>query len=213
MRPMDREFIEQHDIAQRYLHGRLTPEEAEEFEVYLMDNPEMVAELEIDATLQSSINVSQNTPKQAARFLRWLDYQLVSFAAVASSIVMGFLLFWQSGAPSNLPTGVMTDITVVTLGTSRSSAQPIKKVSKSDLSGSLMLEIQPAAYDEDMFDLVVKRREDGKVIHKVDNVEINNRGDVLLLLPSELLSSGIYDIELLSLCKSNVEVHSVSITN
>lgn len=91
MKPMDREFIEQHDIAQRYLHGRLTPEEAEEFEVYLMDNPEMVEELEFSVFFNKTLcSQPLNQPQQVS--LPWFSLNRL-VPTLGLTIAGCFLLF------------------------------------------------------------------------------------------------------------------------
>ncbi|MFT6403170.1 MAG: hypothetical protein ACJA2D_002495 [Pseudohongiellaceae bacterium] len=45
---MDKRYIEENEIEVKYLRNQLDPDELEEFEVYLMENPEMVDELKLD---------------------------------------------------------------------------------------------------------------------------------------------------------------------
>ena len=48
---MNADYISQHDIVQRYLKGKLTPEETVEFEEYIVDKPELLEELEVDSVM------------------------------------------------------------------------------------------------------------------------------------------------------------------
>ncbi len=60
MKPMDKGYIEQHDIAQKYLLGKLSLNELEAFEVYLMDNPDAIEELHLDTIfIEQKIAIQQ----------------------------------------------------------------------------------------------------------------------------------------------------------
>ena len=48
---MDRKYIEENEIEIKYLRNQLTPDQLEEFEVYLMENPEAIEGLELIETL------------------------------------------------------------------------------------------------------------------------------------------------------------------
>ena len=61
---MDKSYIEQNAIDTKYLRNQLTPEQTEEFEVYLLDHPEMLEQIELDAVLGSELpNVTLPTVK------------------------------------------------------------------------------------------------------------------------------------------------------
>ena len=52
---MDKKYIEENEIEIKYLRNQLTPEEVEEFEVYLMENPEALESLELGQTFSDEL--------------------------------------------------------------------------------------------------------------------------------------------------------------
>ena len=46
---MDKDYIEEQDIAGKYLRGELTAEEIESFELVFMEDPGLLQRLELDA--------------------------------------------------------------------------------------------------------------------------------------------------------------------
>ncbi len=53
---MDKKYIEENEIEIKYLRNQLTPEELEEFEVYLMENPEALQRIQIDRVFSDNFN-------------------------------------------------------------------------------------------------------------------------------------------------------------
>jgi len=52
---MDKQYIEDNEISIKYLRKQLTPEEVEEFEIYLMENPEALEQLDLDSLFQTRL--------------------------------------------------------------------------------------------------------------------------------------------------------------
>lgn len=61
---MDKKYIEENEIEIKYLRNQLSDKELEEFEVYLLENPEVFDSLSIEAVLvEQTSAVSSNTKK------------------------------------------------------------------------------------------------------------------------------------------------------
>ena len=54
---MDRQFVEQHQIVERYLAGRLPPKGARDFEDFCRRHPELLTELGLDKQLQGALRL------------------------------------------------------------------------------------------------------------------------------------------------------------
>lgn len=57
---MDKEYIEENAVIDRYVMARLSEQELEQFEVYMLDNPAVLADIEYAAALHSAL---QPTPE------------------------------------------------------------------------------------------------------------------------------------------------------
>lgn len=86
---MDRKYIEENDIAGRYLRGQLTPEETIEFEVYLIDNPELIKELEMDTVFLKTMPYIDQLPGKRVYKRGWFSTIVwqASLATIAVCLV------------------------------------------------------------------------------------------------------------------------------
>jgi hypothetical protein len=107
MKPMDQDYIEKHDIAQRYLQGRLTPEESEAYECYLMEHPDAVEILELDIALKQGLELGQS-PKAKENMpinwfnLIWLKYAIAPVFAFALGVFGSSWILSKSDGVNNV---------------------------------------------------------------------------------------------------------------
>lgn len=83
---MNADYISQHDIVQRYLKGKLTPEETVEFEEYILDKPELLEQLEVDSVM--SEHLPNIAPKRSRRSIFRLLSNLLPWGISALCSVM-----------------------------------------------------------------------------------------------------------------------------
>lgn len=92
MEPMDKEYLDQYAVSQRYRLGSLTPEESEAYEIYLLNNPDAVSQLELDTLLAKGLRQVATAPaaKASATRSHWwaVGAALLGGAAVAFSAVL-----------------------------------------------------------------------------------------------------------------------------
>lgn len=106
---MNKEFIEQNDIAHKYLTGQLSDAELEEFEVYLMDNPSVIDDLNVEEVMSAGMSAIKEPegvarPSQPAIALPF--WQKSSIATALGSFVLGVLtmmVFNIDRGPINSP--------------------------------------------------------------------------------------------------------------
>jgi hypothetical protein len=88
---MDKRYIEENEIGLKYLKGQLTNEQLEQFEIYMMDNPDILDDLNVDQLMikGSSVSHKADSPFKLS-FIRSLfgDWRLVnSLASFALGLV------------------------------------------------------------------------------------------------------------------------------
>ncbi len=95
---MDKKYIQENEIDIKYLRGQLADDELEQFEVYLMENPEYLESLEIDSLLLSSeLKSSSNVePSHTPRGLWAMLTQSLNlvYASTFSVVVLAMALAW-----------------------------------------------------------------------------------------------------------------------
>ena len=109
---MDKNYIEQNAIDTKYLRNQLTPEQSEEFEVYLLDHPEMLEQLELDAVLGSELPDVASVKSQAVSLSSWFAPAGVVTGFLASSLCFTvFASFMLAGSPLAPAPHMYADIT------------------------------------------------------------------------------------------------------
>jgi hypothetical protein len=85
---MNHDYIEQYDLVDRYLRGRLPSEEGEQFEEHLIDCPQCIDRLKTTRDFKQGLRVLMvqqvsNEDDQSAKGLRWLFPERVSWKSLA----------------------------------------------------------------------------------------------------------------------------------
>lgn len=88
---MDKRYIEENEIGLKYLKGQLTNEQLEQFEIYMMNNPDILDDLNMEQLMVDGSSVSHKAePAFKLSFIRSLfgDWRLVnSLASFALGLV------------------------------------------------------------------------------------------------------------------------------
>lgn len=90
---MDRQFVEQHQIVERYLAGRLPPKGARDFEEFCRRHPELLTELGLDKQLQMALRLLEAGGRPMPweeQPRRWWEQPQAFLAAVSVCVLLGF---------------------------------------------------------------------------------------------------------------------------
>lgn len=201
MQAMDRAYIEQNNVVQRYRSGKLTAEENEAFEVYLLDKPTLVEELELDAILADGLsksalaphnNVQQPTQSQGLWGIRWLTAN--HLWASCCTLLVALLLI----QPGQQPAQIQGANQVVYLDTLRSSNQSLTQVTLAKNSQQLVLFIPANPGQKGPFNVELQNAQQQAQFSQ-SQVPLSNTGDLVLTLKRELLNTGQYQLQITDL--------------
>jgi hypothetical protein len=115
---MDKRYIEENEIEVKYLRNQLDPDELEEFEVYLMENPEFLETLELDSFFLESEFVEVEMPSGLFIKLKQLFNPMFATAFATIAIATTVFVFVPSNSEHDLNAAY-----VVELENLRSSSQ------------------------------------------------------------------------------------------
>jgi hypothetical protein len=197
MKPMDQQYIEKHDIAHRYLHGRLTPEETQEFEVYLMDNPEMVEVLEVDQLLTVELEQTDLQPVSQSKKFSLLN-MLFGSPSGASLVTFGccallFVLLPQTTTLVGTDLSQPTDL--VSLSETRSGSGSIDAViSLSENTSTVILIIQTKYSENGIYNVTVRGQTSDSLITN-GQFNANSKGELFVPLDMHKMHPGLITIE------------------
>jgi hypothetical protein len=208
---MDRKYIEEHHIVARYLAGRLSDAERETFEVYYLEHPDVVQDMEAVARLKVGLARLQDAGElgqvlAAPRLSRY--YSIAAAAAVVVAAVALLFLYLReplqqspmlAASAAALLDGSGAPIAVA--GTqlvlrTRSTATYDVEISIADSPQAIELrvlpevEAQPARYRIEISSVATGREPQN--LAAVDNLVPNADGFVPVYLDTSRLAAGTY---------------------
>ncbi len=205
---MDKKYIEDNEIGIKYLRKQLVPEELEAFEIYLMENPEMVDELEVDILLMESSETKHSRVNNSLiggrgnQGSRFLLRRKGLFISIYTGVAMVF--FFASFAYLNLRDN--SDVVYVVLHDVRSvNKQPWfnvvpKKKMTTIFSGERLYGFEvfvPEEYFRTRFQVSLFKLSNttkSNIAHFAKEVESNESGLLLIEVPAEKMRQGLFKL-------------------
>src|SRR5262245_3120564 len=201
---MDRQHIREHQVAERYLNGTLSPAEEKAFEEAFLSDPQLEQELDLAECLRTafkdfdSVGSGERSPTPRAR---WFDlvssprYALAASLVAAVALASTGVLYVQNqdlrggGGQTFAPGGQTRLLPLVSV---RGAASPNEIAPPAQGEWTVLL-LDPGFGDYEVYSAVVARR-DGQVVLRRDGLSPTYEGLLALGVPGELLSPGAYEI-------------------
>jgi hypothetical protein len=208
---MDLKLIEEKQVVERYLRGRLTPPEARFFEQVVRQSPELVERIGLPETLKRMMRLLDDTGtewrEQPPKFWHapWVPASLV--AAVALALVAA-LVSWSGARATaaryerlkavaatgllNAPTG--TAVLRLKPGRPEESI-PTYPIGARVAPTLAELRISVGYTQSTLFRVTIKR-DDGTYYARLDNQLRDSNGDLRLAFNTAAFAAGVYEVEL-----------------
>ncbi len=200
---MDKKYIQENEIDIKYLRGQLADDELELFEIYLMENSEVIEQLELDGILGSvKEKVDQSKVSVNSWFGGLFGRYLTGGLALGIAMVVGVV-----GLQSQLATGELVGSKYIA-STVRSATSDNVRVVKFTFPKSSY-----SIWKSDTFKLILENDlidglasvSVGKVPSNampasipVENIDVDEAGNLILILEVKDYSSGKYKVTLYS---------------
>ena len=204
---MDRQYIQDHQVIERYLRGTLTEDEARQFEVAYVADSSLLDEVELAACLKQSVGeLSAAGAIERARaprfgFLRSPQYAMAASVLLAVTLVFSGTLYRENAAlrSSSGPIAGPAPMRLVPIFTLR--GENAATVEAPDAGEWLVLLLDPGTAMHDTYRAVVTARGAAQGGEDVDSwiVPSLEAGDDALIpigFPPGLLGPGDYEIAL-----------------
>ncbi|WP_102795653.1 hypothetical protein [Bowmanella denitrificans] len=187
----------------RYVRGELSGHELDKFEDYLMDNPELLEQLELDSVFASvlpKLELVTVKPDKGFNLWRWLfttpiGASLSASLGTACACVLLAALLWPNSS-TQIP-AISASNQLVHLGTLRSTSQPEKIIELSDKKTQLILVVQPVSFEDENFLVNIKSSSTGSETSLTASISAS--GDIVVLIPSQALVAGKYQLNITGL--------------
>jgi hypothetical protein len=195
---MNREYISQHNVVERYLSGRLTEVELAAFEERCLWDHEVLDELEVAERLREGLlDLGETQAPAAGRgpLARWLLSPQWAAAAsvmlVVSLAITGGLLFTQSPGPD---AGFAT-ARVYAIEMTRSAGEPAALVRVDPADQWVVLVIYPDLERHDRFQAGLYRAGEARAVWQAGDILPGTADSLAVTLPARLLEPGMYRLQ------------------
>ena len=211
---MDRTYIEQNDIVIRYVRGELSSQEAEAFEIYYLDKPELVEEVRINRYLHEGARSYVARKHQSfsktntSRWLSWLTLRPSGLIATVYSLCIfafgvGFAYLIGDMPSHRAPPDYLTP-SLVRLEDSRSTNTEPFLLSQNQ--GIVLLLLTTSTFSDKSYDFELVNSE-GKTVFVWDDVKPQPTGEFALGLEPSRFEPGRYRVSSINaLAPSNYEL-------
>jgi hypothetical protein len=196
---MDRQYIEEHGVIERYLHGKLTHDEQQAFEEAYLADPELLEQLELAERLQQGlIDVARTGRQGGPQPKAWLaSFASPPFAAAASivlvvSLVFSGMLYRENSALRNLANSSpgMTRLQPL-IAVRGSTSNTISTPADGEL---IVLLVDPGAGNFDAFRARISRMDPPELVAEFDGLEPGYEDNLALAVPGSRLGPGDYEV-------------------
>ena len=182
-------------LSQRYLHGKLNEEDTSSFEAYIIANPDVVEQLELDAALISGLKAYKRPlfSRVSHRLSEWLSPP--TLVASACTFVLGVVVtnLLSSTAPVSPIQGVSN---VVYLDTLRSfEPQQTTITIAKDNQHEFVFFLQTGPKQMGPFEVALWQDETNQAQLHLPFAPLSNTGEVIVTVPAKVLQSGNYTLD------------------
>ncbi len=211
---MDREHIEKHDLLNRYRRGELPITERAELEEFILDQPDLVEQLELDMMIESGLRdatvASIGAVAKRPVITGWRRLLPIAASAayllLAASIILNIYLATENTMlrdQSTLADSAQSNIQILRLPTVLSEDEEFRPLgllltgaaASADLA---VISVQLTFPEEPTFRIEIVTHPGGQPILVFDGVEPRGEGDLIFSIPLDRLPPGKYYAEISS---------------
>lgn len=203
---MDRQYIQDQQVIERYLRGTLNAEEQKRFEEAYLADPELLGEIDLVERLQQGLKTYATSPGRrplgstAPAWLRIMtspQYAAAASVLLVLSIVSSGALYRENLSLRSVPASTVVATRTVPLLTLRGDrGNVVPAAERADVLTVLALD--PGALEYDRYRATIRRTGpgDAQVIADIDGLTIGYFQTVDVGISAGTLTAGNYDVEL-----------------
>jgi hypothetical protein len=199
---MDRQYIEDNQVIERYLQGKLTPAEEEAFEEAYLADPKLLVELRLAERLAEGLRDldagEHASPPHSAKWFDWVGtprYGVAASLVAALAVAGASLLFLQNRelrgtGPSAAPTRLLPLLAV--------RGDAVNVIDNPAGAEWTVLLLDPGFTPYDRYRAVLVQRNAAATEERLrlDDMVPTYEGMLALGVPGELLGPGDYEVQL-----------------
>lgn len=195
MKSLTMDEVVQGDIAHKYLHGRLSEEHKALFEQFLLDNPEMIEQLQIDQLLKAHIKkLPAKRPSIREAWHQLMGKPMYYACTFALAFILG--IYASPTFNTGEQAALNGNIEITYVSNLRGDTQaPDSIVSLSDELDTLLLVLQPTTQQKQNYLVTVTAQEKNLTLIDSSAYSTNEMGEIMLPLGRSRLNPGLIKID------------------
>lgn len=198
---MDREYISEHNVIERYLSGRLTDEERGAFEERCLWCSETLRELEVAERLREGlrdVDMSRGTAPARGPLTRWLfSPQWAAAASVMLVVSLGTTGWLLTRMASPVPALATTQVYSIEMTRGGDAPSTVVRVGPDD--HWVVLLVYPELGRHERYRAELYRSGEAQQLWQASDIPHGTAESLALTLPAELLSPGDYRLGVVGL--------------
>jgi len=199
---MDKRYIDENDIGRKYLNNQLSVDDTEAFEIYLIDNPDMVEQLELDQIMseglqEQDVHAESKAKGLLERLIGLISKPIPVYAPVlAAFALVPFLYMGQTTGTSNSELTMINYSTETVRGSepieANSMAAALIEPRSISGAGALLIKLQPRTVKtHPEFIATLSDRGTSQLLWESPRFRPTPLRDKLILLPTNLSVSNV----------------------
>lgn len=183
-------------LYQAYLSGNINDKDRETVELYILENPEMAEQLEVDLVIKTHLPKIKEASTADASGFDWRKFWYIPlFSAGFGAATMALMaLLSINNKIYNLPVQPVSN--VIYFETLKSGDKPLKTIQLPAVSepGNVAFFITPEPGAKGPFSVEINHLTTSKAITYQTNIPLSNIGDVIITIDKTTLLNGDYKI-------------------
>jgi hypothetical protein len=203
---MDRQYIHDHQVIERYLRSALTPDEAKRFEEAYLADPNLLAEIELVEHLQRGLKSYGADARQKGRgsapptWLRIMtspQYAAAASVLLAVAVVFAGALYRENISLRSAPSLAAVPTRTVPLFTLRGDGGTVVPAAERN-DVLTIFALDPGAPEYDAYRATIRRAgpEGPEVVAQVGGLTVGYGQTVDVGVPERALTAGAYEVAL-----------------
>lgn len=197
-------FEPNQEMLHNYIQNKLSPAETEQLELWLIDHPEVIAELELDLMMKQGVDdLEVNNEAQKLTVNQSNTNNIFRNLGLAAVIFISFSLgLLTTDIFKGNQQGFISSPTVVMLSSNRAGADAISVSNSKDL----IIQIPTGYLSEDIFSVEFNKNSELK--YQVSNL-IPESDLVTVFIPKNTLENSSYQIKVINLSTKETTIYTI----
>lgn len=219
MTSMDRAYIDEYDVVQRYIRHTLSETELAQFEVYILSNPSVIAEIEQQRLLNQIFREELPKANRAAAASQGLLHRFRHAVPLAACLLLALYVGLNTGNRTNpgpqavptLDTVVLQDLRGVAGAVSLSLPASGENISQANLP--LKIDVGPQLEPLVTYSVSLHAGEsgDGAPLVQVENQKATADGWLELTVALPAVSPALYQVVVVELPRGDSRTYALSV--